>query len=98
MEGATRQDSFFFNGSHETKHQEDEDGVEEEEQGKPPLVVRQQIVEEKMSRQHQNLGHILRSKGFVWLANRDDVSGSWSQAGAVLEFGCGGPWMGLMPA
>ncbi|GHP10541.1 hypothetical protein PPROV_000927200 [Pycnococcus provasolii] len=91
------EDQEMSEGVEETRHQEDEDGVEEEEQGKPPLVVRQQIVEEKMSRQHQNLGHILRSKGFVWLANRDDVSGSWSQAGTVLELGCGGPWMGLMP-
>lgn len=33
---------------------------------------------------------VLRSKGFVWLAGRDDVSGDWSQAGSVLRIRCGG--------
>ena len=33
---------------------------------------------------------VLRSKGFLWLAGRDDVSGDWSQAGSVLRVRCGG--------
>lgn len=32
---------------------------------------------------------VLRSKGFVWLGGRDDVSGDWSQAGTVLRIRCG---------
>ncbi|MEW1751718.1 GTP-binding protein [Streptomyces angustmyceticus] len=31
-------------------------------------------------------GHILRSKGFFWLASRPNVTGLWSQAGAVARF------------
>ncbi|MFD9206415.1 GTP-binding protein [Streptomyces sioyaensis] len=31
-------------------------------------------------------GHILRSKGFFWLAGRPNVTGLWSQAGAVARF------------
>lgn len=27
---------------------------------------------------------VVRSKGFLWLANRNDVMGSWSQAGIIL--------------
>lgn len=33
---------------------------------------------------------VLRSKGFVWLGGRDELSGDWSQAGAVLRVRCGG--------
>ncbi|GHF07485.1 GTP-binding protein [Streptomyces morookaense] len=31
-------------------------------------------------------GHVLRSKGFFWLAGRDRVTGLWSQAGSVARF------------
>ncbi|MGW1379430.1 GTP-binding protein, partial [Streptomyces sp. NPDC002446] len=31
-------------------------------------------------------GRILRSKGFFWLASRPNVTGLWSQAGAVARF------------
>lgn len=31
-------------------------------------------------------GHVLRSKGFFWLASRPNVTGLWSQAGAVARF------------
>ena len=31
---------------------------------------------------------VLRSKGFLWLAGRDEMSGEWSQAGAVIRIRC----------
>ncbi|MGW6600362.1 GTP-binding protein [Streptomyces sp. NPDC055036] len=31
-------------------------------------------------------GHILRSKGFFWLASRPRITGLWSQAGSVARF------------
>ncbi|ACO68291.1 predicted protein, partial [Micromonas commoda] len=40
---------------------------------------------------------VFRSKGFVWIAGRDDTCGEWGHAGAVLQLTCGGPWMGLLP-
>jgi len=62
-----------------------------------PLNVRQKECDAKMAAQRAKYGTILRSKGFIWLAGRDDMSGEVGQAGAVLQLGCGGPWMGLMP-
>lgn len=35
---------------------------------------------------------ILRSKGCLWLASRNDMSGFWSQAGSVLSAEPAGPW------
>jgi G3E family GTPase len=32
---------------------------------------------------------VLRSKGFMWLAGRNDMSGDWSSAGAVMRVRCG---------
>jgi len=45
----------------------------------------------------QDFGNILRSKGYIWLAGRDDMVGEWSQAGAIGEFSCGGFWYASVP-
>ena len=42
-------------------------------------------------------GCILRSKGFMWLADRNTVHGEWSQAGLVASMRCGGPWFSEIP-
>lgn len=44
-------------------------------------------------------GHLLRSKGQVWLAgpSRYDHMGDWSLAGDVLQFTSGGPWIAKLP-
>ena len=44
-----------------------------------------------------NFGHIYRSKGFLWLAGRDNQYAEWSQAGVVGELSCGGPWVCMIP-
>ena len=31
----------------------------------------------------ENYGHIFRSKGFLWIAGRDDQYAEWSQAGTI---------------
>lgn len=36
--------------------------------------------------------NILRSKGFVWLANRPEVAGLWSQAGQIFDLTSAGTW------
>jgi G3E family GTPase len=35
---------------------------------------------------------VLRSKGFLWIATRNDVTALWSQAGASASFEAAGPW------
>jgi len=46
---------------------------------------------------HSNYGQVLRSKGFFWIAGRDDVHGEWSTAGAVMRFSPGSPWFAAIP-
>lgn len=40
---------------------------------------------------------ILRSKGFVWLASRNEYAGLWSQAGSVCRLEVGGMWWADVP-
>ncbi len=39
----------------------------------------------------------VRSKGFVWLANRSDVAGLWSQAGGSFRLEPAGVWWATRP-
>jgi G3E family GTPase len=41
---------------------------------------------------HQEWQGVLRSKGFFWLASRNDIAGSLSQAGGVCRHGPAGMW------
>ncbi|MXN74375.1 GTP-binding protein [Burkholderia sp. 4701] len=41
---------------------------------------------------HQEWPGVLRSKGFFWLATRNDIAGSLSQAGGVCRHGPAGSW------
>ncbi|CAM2147163.1 GTP-binding protein [Paraburkholderia tropica] len=40
---------------------------------------------------------VLRSKGFFWLATRNDITGSLSQAGGVCRHGPAGTWWAALP-
>lgn len=40
---------------------------------------------------------ILRSRGFVWLAGRDDIFGVWDQISSSLTLTPGGPWYSVLP-
>jgi hypothetical protein len=62
-----------------------------------PLEVRAAETKAKLDVARQKYGHVFRSKGFVWLAGRDDACGEYGHVGAVARFGCGGPWGGMIP-
>ncbi|TVQ50055.1 MAG: GTP-binding protein [Gammaproteobacteria bacterium] len=40
---------------------------------------------------------VVRSKGFFWLASRNDMAGSWSQAGGACRHGPAGYWWAATP-
>jgi G3E family GTPase len=40
---------------------------------------------------------ILRSKGTIWLSNRHDICGNWSQAGGVFALDPAGYWLAATP-
>lgn len=40
---------------------------------------------------------VVRAKGLVWLAVKDDVAASFSQAGPSIQFGPAGYWLAAMP-
>ncbi len=46
---------------------------------------------------HEQWQGVLRSKGFFWLATRNDVAGSLSQAGGVCRHGPAGMWWAAQP-
>ncbi|WP_322058796.1 GTP-binding protein [Paraburkholderia sp. J63] len=46
---------------------------------------------------HEEWKGVLRSKGFFWLATRNDVAGSLSQAGGVCRHGPAGTWWAAQP-
>ncbi|KAL4521532.1 hypothetical protein Ndes2437B_g07889 [Nannochloris sp. 'desiccata'] len=53
--------------------------------------------ESKQTALHSKYGQVLRSKGFFWIAGRDEVHGEWSTAGAVLRCSPGSPWFAAIP-
>lgn len=42
-------------------------------------------------------GDVMRSKGFFWLASRNNAAGEWSQAGGVTRHGPAGIWWAAAP-
>ncbi len=40
---------------------------------------------------------VVRSKGYFWLASRNDLVGEWSQAGAISRHGRAGSWWAAVP-
>jgi hypothetical protein len=68
----------------------------------PGFELRTQAMSEKKSKKmqqllHNEFGQVLRSKGFIWLAGRDDFHGELSQSGATLRISPGNPWFAAVP-
>ena len=51
---------------------------------------------EKQKIRKAQIGELLRSKGFVWIATSHEVIGGWQQAGNILRVKAESPWMCVM--
>ena len=48
---------------------------------------------EKAKRRRADMGELLRSKGFLWVASTNNVMGGWQQAGNVIRLEAEDKWM-----
>ncbi|KAI3656995.1 hypothetical protein MP638_004789 [Amoeboaphelidium occidentale] len=75
---------------------DEEEGEEEEEESNtyiPPEEVKSRL----QSKKNGPFKHLLRSKGFIWIASRPKNIGEWSQAGLMLTISNGGNWFCELP-
>jgi len=77
------------------RRQEEEKKQKEEELAEREELQKQALVKQK--RRNADLGELLRSKGFLWMATSHDIIGAWQQAGNVLRVVAEMPWMCKMP-
>jgi len=63
----------------------------------PDLEKQQEIAATKKKNRVENMGELLRSKGFVWIASTNNIMGGWQQAGNVIRMREEGPWMCDIP-
>merc|ERR1719266_2910809 len=47
----------------------------------------------KQKKRTKEFGEVLRSKGFMWIATSQGVTGGWQQAGNVIRLEAESPWM-----
>merc|ERR1712048_307019 len=57
------------------------------------LAKQQKEAATKGKNRGREMGELLRSKGFVWIATSHDVMGAMQQAGNNIRFSAEGPWM-----
>ena len=48
---------------------------------------------EKAKRRREDMGELLRSKGFLWVASTHNIMGGWQQAGNVIRLEAEDKWM-----
>merc|ERR1712038_170791 len=86
------QDEDCKNGVERTGEEQDQF----EEQKLIELQKVQEEASEKQKKRTQVMGELLRSKGFLWLATANDVTGCWQQAGNVVRIEQENPWLCLI--
>ena len=86
------QDEDCKNGVDRTEEEQDQF----EEQKLIELQKVQGEASEKQKKRTQVMGELLRSKGFLWLATANDVTGCWQQAGNVVRIEQENPWLCLI--
>ena len=69
----------------------------EDEEDKPELRSHLPNLQKQAAKQQTKrvelMGELLRSKGFVWIANANSIMGGWQQAGNLLRLQGEGHWM-----
>ena len=53
--------------------------------------------EVQLATMESEFGHILRSKGFCWIAGRDEFQAAWAQSGRLLHIQPMTPWLASQP-
>lgn len=85
-------------GDGEDMEEFDEAEVERERQRvAAEIAERNEFSNKRLEAMKTRLGHVMRSKGYFWLAGRDKLMGEWSQAGSIAKVTCGGPWLAALP-
>jgi len=71
--------------------------LQKEEERKKELAIMKQQTKAKTQQglRMQEFGELIRSKGFLWLANRHDMCGMMSHAGSVIGIEFNSPWVVL---
>lgn len=66
----------------------------EHEQGNAEEAIRkqQELASKKQELRSRKMGDLFRTKGFLWLANRHELTGMMSQAGSVMTLDFPGRW------
>jgi len=76
----------------ERKKQEEKKKKMEAEKEKR-LKELQARASEKAKRRREDMGELLRSKGFLWVASTHNIMGGWQQAGNVIRLEAEDKWM-----
>ena len=71
---------------------EETEGEDEDEDEEATILRKQTEAQEKQKLRESSIGHVLRSKGFIWTAHTHDLLGTLSQAGNTLSIQCDGHW------
>lgn len=85
---------------------DDEEDDEDEDEEETNVDAQEEELKKTLARLRSEIfaanraspfGAVLRSKGFAWLATRNDQIAHWSQAGLILTFGPEGIWFSAVP-
>lgn len=96
--GAEPKEKGASSGDGKDSKESNEDEVKRERQRMAAEIAeRNEFSNKRLEEMKTRLGHVMRSKGYFWLAGRDKLMGEWSQAGSIAKVTCGGPWLAAIP-
>jgi G3E family GTPase len=90
--GAEDEAPMAIDAQHDAPPNEEENTDENDGGGEADVKLLQEEAREKQKVRNEELGSILRSKGFIWTANTHDMMGIISHAGNVMTIGSESHW------